>query len=257
MTRKSKRMLWTMGAVIASVALVSGVVPLTDTAQANQTQENDGIVIERCSYEAGTHGDLVATIMNDQGLNGNGDDWIEDAHWIDDGGCIFVSKGLDADKAIYSATRSGGLSTDLGDLTLQFIAKDLSTGSEQPTKEVNKTLRRLPIDELIDEGGDPTNVTISVDLIDDVWGAGIVGGAVCTDADGDGMACGANEFHKTFCGSSGELKGTVDLTAVEALIVFTNGPVNQAAECDGAAAPAAAMGGIIDPAAGMFVTFDG
>lgn len=173
-----------------------------------------------------------------------------------------MSSAIDAEFDVYSVSRLGGLSTDIGELTLQFIGEDLSAG-DNPDSDINSDLRDLPIDQIRDAGGDPTNVSILVEfIIDDTWGSAAIGGAICTENDGDHLACentGLNPEEKVdFC--TGEFPAfteePVDLTAINAVVVFVNGPSGQVGDCFQTDAPTATWAGVVDPAGEARVVFD-
>lgn len=99
--------------------------------------------------------------------------------------------------------------------------------------------------------------SLQTDIVDDVFGADAVGGLVCNDRDGD-LICGETadgELRANFCGTTPPL--TIPPPRDwHAVVVFVNGPVAQTIDCDAAAAPTATTGGVLDPAAGIFLAFD-
>lgn len=103
------------------------------------------------------------------------------------------------------------------------------------------------------DGMDSTQASI----VDDVFGAEQVGGAICTDENGDGTACDedAGEVNGQFCGSSPvfEVPAAPNFDAV---VVFINGPMFQFFQgCDMTVAPTSTTGGVLNPNGGVFFTF--
>lgn len=98
---------------------------------------------------------------------------------------------------------------------------------------------------------------VQVSVVDDVWGAGVIGASLATDVD-DNSIYGEEEQGEVavqFCGNS----PVVDLIPTPgwaALIVFVGQPYRQYLNCDPLDAPTGATtGGVLDPAGGVFGTF--
>lgn len=91
-------------------------------------------------------------------------------------------------------------------------------------------------------------------IVDDVFGANVVGGWLCTDNDGDGGACdeSSGEMRVIACGvwPPSSLP-----SAFDAVAGFVNGPVFQTLDCDPVQAPTSTSGGLLDPSGGIFVSF--
>lgn len=239
-----------IGSVVMAVLVVSAISPVPDVPR---VAEAASFTLDpQCTYEGGSSGDLVATIASDQGLGGN-----IDSHY-DTGGCMLVSDAVDDEWCVYAQTRAGAAGTDLGELTLDAISDrmairsaDVQNGTESPP---NCNLRELPLNEL----DDPTDVQINVSLVDDVYGTD-VGGHICTDVDWDGneVACqDVGDARRHFCGAGTQI-ASIDLTEVDALVVFTDGPEGQSANCDPTLAPTSTSGGIFNDAAGVYLTLNG
>lgn len=99
--------------------------------------------------------------------------------------------------------------------------------------------------------------TVQASVVDDVWGAGVVAGFLCTEENGDNI-CGdteAGEVQQNFCGQS-EVMDIPPAPNWEKVDVFVSFPVWQVEHCDPTAAPTGATsGGVANPAAGIFITF--
>lgn len=241
-------MLLTLATVIATVGLVSGLGSIPRPVAAT----HGDVVTFECTYEGGPSGDVAATVANDQGA-GTADGFF------DDGGCIWVSSEVNARQCAYTVTRADGLTDTLDGLTSGAVAEDRSVSvsdlaAADPGHDIDCGLRELPIDDLVDKGHDPTRVVFQIEVVDDAYGEDVVGGAFCTDEDGDGVACELGEWDMTFCGTSPVR--FLDLTAIDAMVVFTNGPAAQAEHCDIAKAPSATTGGIFDASGGVSAVMD-
>lgn len=144
-----------------------------------------------------------------------------------------------------------GLTTDerldLGGCTWMFPASGGEPDPMEDTRTVDKEWNRA----------EPA-------IVDDVWGIG-VGGVVCNDGDGDGV-CG--ELHEdeqvaAFCSSPALLTSEKDWDGDghddfgASLRVEVNGPLRQALQCEPQTAPTGTSGGLLNPAAGIFVTLSG
>lgn len=120
-------------------------------------------------------------------------------------------------------------------------------------------------------GGDPGMVNpqrtvagewdqATASIVDDVYGAGAVGGLLCNDGDGDGI-CGETEEGEervAFCAFGPALDSDVDWDGDghddlgASLTLLVNGHAAQMLRCGSTAG--ATTGGVLDPAAGAFVT---
>lgn len=95
-------------------------------------------------------------------------------------------------------------------------------------------------------------------IVDDVWGAGVVGGAICTDEDGDSTYCEEDEgeVNGQFCGQS----DTVSFPPApnwDGVAIWINGIIFQTLQgCDLTAAPFSTTGGVLNPNGGVFYTFE-
>lgn len=234
MRRHDKRMLVTMGAVIASVALVSGVVQVPMNAQAAETSADFRV---DCDYEAGNGGDLMATMKDDQ-VTGLTNDGI-----VDQGGCIINND--DRDDCVTPVMRDGGLGIGLGSLTLGSIAGALeldAVDAQNTNPDVECDVRET--------SGNIQNKEVDVQVIinDDAWGTAI-SGLLCTDEDGDNIACETGEHAVTRTGCDGNLKTRINMNGVDHLVLFLNGPANSIqVACSESNPVGGTMGGYLDPA---------
>lgn len=251
--RNGKRMLLTMGAVIASVGLVVGYGPFTGISPPASATHPENM---HCTYEAGESGDISATITNDQGA-GAADGLI------DDGGCIFVMPDINDNACTLTILRAGPLLGTLTNTEMNNIGDGMSVDmmeleeQAEPGEELpDCDLRELPVTS--------GRVEITVSIVDDVYGSGAVGGAICTEAandDYDHVACDeglltGGEINEEFC-NGGPFTVTVEeISEVDAIVVYTNGPKNQADHCDLLLAQTATTGGILDPAGGVYISFE-
>lgn len=107
--------------------------------------------------------------------------------------------------------------------------------------------------------------TVQVSVVDDVHGAGTIGAHVCSDVDNNYVACETDkgEFDASFCdGNSAVLShdGDADDDGHSdfgfGFVVFLNGPLAQTMDCSESdvSAVGAISGGVLDPAAGIFLT---
>lgn len=255
MQRHDKRMVLTMGAVIASVALVSGLGTVPGDVQASHVAgHQDPILRLRCTYDVGNGGDVFASMQED--LNGVSDD--SPGSYIDQGGCIINPAGLG--QCYTTVTRAtGGIGDAMGDLTLDFMA-DGMTVSTADAQEENATLD-CNVRE-IDFGSLPDTVSIRVLVQDDFWET-YVDGVLCTDStDDDQIACeeaqlGSPEINEPFCdGQLSEATNTVDLTSTDHIVVFLDGPANEGINgCNNGNPTGAVTGGVVVPGYGVIIEF--
>lgn len=238
MKRHDKRMLLTMGAVIAAVGLISGLTSLPHQARASH---DDADWVVQCYYEAGNGGDLMATIKNDQGSDGTG---TTSDGFVDQGGCIINFQ--DTDACTTAVMRDGGLGIGLGELTLGSMALAMEL-PEDDAQSVNATtqcdLRDAP-SRLFNK-----KVEVGVSMLDDVY-EWQVSGVLCTDEDGDNIACETGEIEEVHSGCI-EPRTTIDTSSVDHLVLFLNGPVNSRDNACSSENPVGATTGWLSPSYGV------
>lgn len=96
---------------------------------------------------------------------------------------------------------------------------------------------------------------VQVRVVDDIWGGGVLAASLCTDDDDDQLCgeTGEGEVRVTFCGDS----PSISLSGMwHIAVAVVGGGVRQALWCDINDAPAATSGGVLDPDAGIFLTFE-
>lgn len=98
---------------------------------------------------------------------------------------------------------------------------------------------------------------VTISIVDDVWGPGVVSGSAGTDEDDDNIAGEEDEGEARvdFCGDSAPMDVSGAHSDWVAIAGFVWGGVKQALDCDITAASGGTSGGVLDPAAGVFVTF--
>lgn len=212
----------------ASVALVVGVAVLV-AAAGSVSASHLPEVTARCTYESGMN-------MNQIGMA------AEDP------------TGLTSDGAINK------------DVCL-FEFPETDPGPPPITSDPREVVR-----ELIRETFTAGSITVSgqysqaqASIVDDLFGAGTVGGVVAADFDHNTVfgEDDKGEPSTTFCGTSSMLETGNDTDGDGhpdfgwAVAVFTNGPVRQVLNCDAVQAPTATTGGVLDPAGGIYLTVSG
>lgn len=245
-SRTGKWMATAMVAVLAAVALGSGLGPVSQPAQATHLLPWTSY----CSYEADT-GDVAVVMKNDQtGLTSDG--------YIDNGGCIWNRPNHG--ECVTAVTRGeGGLAAELGDLALGEIATRISLDVADCPASIETDLR-----EFDDDFADAT-VDISVSVSDDAF-ATEISGLICTEGiDDDHIGCETGqlldnrEYSDRICGGAAELE-FIPMDRVNHIVVFIDGPasateVNQNEDCPSTvSAIGGTTGGIFDPNDGITVT---
>lgn len=106
--------------------------------------------------------------------------------------------------------------------------------------------------------------SLQISVVDDIWGAGTVGGFGCSDSDNN-YVCGETdkgEFRESFCnGQSSVFTHEADNDGDGhpdfgfGVAVFVNGPRSQTLGCEvvGPEAVGAVSGGVLDPAGGIYL----
>lgn len=106
---------------------------------------------------------------------------------------------------------------------------------------------------------------VQVSIVDDVWGAGVVGGIACMDVDVD-YVCGdesKGELGATFCGTGPVFESTTDTNGNGhndlggRFLVILSGVAFQSFDCSDNPEKFGISGGVLDPAGGIFLTFSG
>lgn len=240
-----------MVAVLAAVALGSGLGPVSQPAQAIHFDP----VTAHCTYESG-NGDLVAIMKDDQTGLANDD-------MIDQGGCIW-NRPNTGDCVTAVAREAGSLGEDLGALTLGEIASRISLNEVDCPAQIETELREFEAtfaDDLVD---------ISVEIVDDAFGSPGVSGILCTEGiDTDPIACqhtqvtSFKEWRGRIC--NGHLRDgplRVDMSKVNHVVVFIDGPATSSEahvddiECPGSTnVIGGTTGGVFIPGRGVTVTF--
>lgn len=244
----------TIGALIATVALVSGLSPISNLAP-SAAASSSGTATFHCTYEGGGAGDLIATIANDQvGQTQDG--------YVDQGGCLWVSSNLQDSICAQSVTRKDGTGAGLGELTLDAISDEIqisTTDAQNQNASTACQLRELPT-------FSSDTVQVTAEIIDDVYGREM-SGAMCGDTDDDNVACENLEPHRDeFCTRSGTVGKTIqidDYSKVDHFAIFVNGPANSGSGSEKTSCGGdddnpigGTSGGIFNPSAGIYVEFD-
>lgn len=100
-------------------------------------------------------------------------------------------------------------------------------------------------------------------IVDDVYGSGVIAGAIAGDFDHDHVVGEEGEPLFNFCGTSPVVESTQDADGDGhddfgwGLFVAYHGPINQALQCDATQAPTSTTGGVLDPAGGIYLTVGG
>lgn len=214
--RNTKRLMVTMGALVATILLMSAVAPGLDRASAAEGASPEVTLL--CTYEAANGGDIFASQKPDP--KGSAVDGV-----IDQGGCVLNAQnhGECVTTLARSAAVVGVADQDLWqDVPLDDIANQMTLGAEACEGIVEPDLRVLPASVA------SSVVDIRVYVNDDAFGYD-VSGAVCTDGpDDDHIACESvieEERHGVFCNGGGAMSD-VDLTAADHVVVFLDGPAN-------------------------------
>lgn len=104
---------------------------------------------------------------------------------------------------------------------------------------------------------DGLEATLQAAIVDDLFGAGVIGGEFCVNLDQDDYNCDGEERQGTFCGSSPAHEVMLKAGRTE-IDVWVNGVFFQAtAGCDDVTSPSgptATTGGVLNPAGGVFTT---
>lgn len=95
---------------------------------------------------------------------------------------------------------------------------------------------------------------VRVRVVDDVRGAGVVGAGVCWDLDGD-RVCHPEEASARFCGQGPWLTPVEDPRGWVRVEVFVYSGLRHALYCPDAPTQGGTSGGVLDPAAGIYVDF--
>lgn len=252
MRRHSKKMVLTMGVVIASVALVSGFGTVPGSVQAGHLG-GEKLLTFRCTYESANGGDAFASMQEDLAA-------VTDDGVIDQGGCIVSGTGHDLCYTVL-ARDQGDIGDSLGDLTLDFMADGMSLPADEAQQQnasLSCNLRE------IDFGALPDQVRISVTVIDDYWEGQYISGVLCSEStDDDLTACETDQLstpeeQHVLCNNQLDQVGPFDLTTTNHLVVFLDGPANVVASGCGNESInplGATTGGLATPGYGVIFTF--
>lgn len=181
------------------------------------------------------------------------------AHCTYESGADMGQFGMAAEDPV-GVTQDGAINKDV----CLFEFPDTDPGPPPITDDPREIIREL-LRETLTAGAitlDGQYATAQATIVDDVFGTE-VGGSVAADFDHNTVFGEEDkgEPSASFCGGVSpvlEANHDTDDNGHDdfgwAVAVFTNGPIDQATNCDPTAAPTATTGGIFNPAGGIYMT---